>query len=56
VTSSARVLIADEPDVSKALQLLLKGEAYQTDTADSPAAVVRAVGRIIKLRDGFMEN
>jgi DNA-binding NtrC family response regulator len=45
-SSSARVLIADDqPDVIKALQLLLKGEAYQTDTADSPAAVLRAVER-----------
>jgi DNA-binding NtrC family response regulator len=46
VPFSARILIADDqPDVIKALQLLLKAEAYQTDTADSPAAVLRAVER-----------
>ena len=42
----SRVLIADDQrDVIEALQLLLKAEAYQTDTADSPAAVLRAVER-----------
>ena len=39
-SSAARVLIADDQrDVVEALRLLLKAEAYQTDTADSPAAV-----------------
>jgi DNA-binding NtrC family response regulator len=46
MSSGARVLIADDQrDVIEALQLLLKAEAYQTDTADSPAAVLRAVER-----------
>jgi len=47
VTSqSARVLIADDQrDVVDALRLLLKAESYQTDTADSPAAVLKAVER-----------
>ena len=44
--ANARVLIADDQrDVIEALQLLLKAEAYQTDTADSPAAVLKAVER-----------
>jgi DNA-binding NtrC family response regulator len=39
-----RVLVADDqPDVLEALRLLLKGEAYQVETAQSPAAVVHAV-------------
>ena len=42
----ARILIADDQrDVIEALKLLLKSEAYHTDTADSPAAVLRAVER-----------
>ena len=46
MSSGARVLIADDQrDVIEALKLLLKAEAYQTDTADSPAAVLRAVER-----------
>ena len=46
MSSGGRVLIADDQrDVIEALKLLLKAEAYQTDTADSPAAVLRAVER-----------
>jgi len=46
VTASARILIADDqPDVIEALRLLLKSEAYQIDTADSPAGVLKAVQR-----------
>jgi DNA-binding NtrC family response regulator len=42
----ARILIADDqPDVLEALRLLLKPEGYHTDTADSPAAVVRSLER-----------
>jgi DNA-binding NtrC family response regulator len=45
-TDSSRVLIADDqPDVLEALRLLLKPEGYLVDTADSPAAVVRALER-----------
>ena len=45
-SQSARVLIADDQrDVVDALRLLLKAESYQTDTADSPAAVLKAVER-----------
>jgi DNA-binding NtrC family response regulator len=41
-----RILIADDqPDVLEALRLLLKPEGYQTDTADSPAAVLRTLER-----------
>ncbi|HND61939.1 MAG TPA: sigma-54 dependent transcriptional regulator [Opitutaceae bacterium] len=40
----ARILIADDqPDVLEALRLLLKCEGYQTETAKSPAAVLKAV-------------
>jgi len=40
----ARILIADDqPDVLEALRLLLKGEGYQIDTADSPARVLKAL-------------
>src|SRR5258705_8922361 len=43
VSASVRVLIADDQrDVVEALRLLLKAEAYQTDTANSPAAVLKA--------------
>jgi len=46
VSASARVLIADDQrDVVEALRLLLKAEAYQTDSAHSPAAVLKAVER-----------
>lgn len=39
-----RILIADDqPDVIEALRLLLKGEGYATESAKSPAAVVKAV-------------
>ena len=39
-----RTLIADDqPDVSAALRLLLKGAGYQTEAADSPAAVLDAI-------------
>jgi DNA-binding NtrC family response regulator len=41
----ARILIADDqPDVLEALRLLLKGEGYQTESADSPGSIVTAVG------------
>ena len=39
-----RILIADDqPDVLEALRLLLKGEGYQIDTVDSPAAALSAL-------------
>lgn len=39
-----RILIADDqPDVLEALRLLLKGEGYQTETAASPAAVLKTL-------------
>ena len=39
-----RILIADDQaDVLAALRLLLKGERFQTETASSPAAVLKAV-------------
>jgi DNA-binding NtrC family response regulator len=39
-----RLLIADDqPDVLEALRLLVKGEGYQADTVESPAAVLRAL-------------
>jgi phosphoserine phosphatase RsbU/P len=39
-----RTLIADDhPDVLAALRLLLKGEGFQTESANSPAAVIEAV-------------
>src|SRR4026209_1989810 len=39
-----RTLIADDqPDVLAALRLLLKGAGYQTEAADSPAAVLNAL-------------
>ena len=39
-----RILIADDqPDVLEALRLLLKGEGYGTESARSPAAVIKAV-------------
>ncbi len=42
--NSARVLIAeDQPAVSEALRILLKGEGYQTEQANSPAGLMRAV-------------
>ena len=40
----ARILIADDqPDVLEALRLLLKGEGYRTESANSPAAVLAAL-------------
>ena len=46
VSGSARILIADDQrDVLEALRLLLKGERYQIDTADSPAGVIKAIER-----------
>jgi DNA-binding NtrC family response regulator len=39
-----RLLIADDqPDVLEALRLLLKGEGYQIDAVQSPAALLRAL-------------
>ncbi|MBI4263076.1 MAG: sigma-54-dependent Fis family transcriptional regulator [Acidobacteria bacterium] len=44
--AGARILIADDQrDVLEALRLLLKGDGYQIDTADSPAAVLQALER-----------
>ena len=43
-TQIPRTLIADDqPDVRAALRLLLKGAGYQTEAADSPAAVLAAI-------------
>ena len=43
-STSPRVLIADDQrDVLEALRLLLKGEGYQVDTVDSPAAALNAL-------------
>ena len=43
-SGSPHVLVADDqPDVLEALRLLLKGEGYVIDTAESPAARARAV-------------
>jgi DNA-binding NtrC family response regulator len=39
-----RILIADDqPDILEALRLLLKGEGYQTESADSPGGIMTAV-------------
>jgi len=39
-----RILIADDqPDVLEALRMLLKGEGYQTESATTPAGILRAV-------------
>jgi sigma-B regulation protein RsbU (phosphoserine phosphatase) len=44
VAQAPRTLIADDqPDVLAALRLLLKGAGYQTEAADSPAAVLDAI-------------
>lgn len=41
-----RTLIADDqPDVLAALRLLLKGAGYQTEAADSPAAILNAIAQ-----------
>jgi len=47
VTETApRLLIADDqPDVLEALRLLLKGQRYRLDTADSPGAILKALER-----------
>jgi len=43
-SASARILIADDqPDVVEALRFLLKGEGYETEGVNSPAAVLQAV-------------
>jgi DNA-binding NtrC family response regulator len=40
------ILIADDqPDVLEALRFLVKGEGYQAETVNSPAAVVDALER-----------
>ncbi|MGH9432479.1 MAG: PP2C family protein-serine/threonine phosphatase [Terriglobia bacterium] len=45
-SGSPRILIADDqPDVLEALQLLLKGEGYETETAGSPDDAVRQFER-----------
>ncbi len=42
--SKQRILIADDqPDVLIALRLLLKGEGYETESANSPAAILAAL-------------
>ena len=44
--AASRILIADDqPDVLEALRLLLKPEGYAIETADSPAAALRALER-----------
>jgi phosphoserine phosphatase RsbU/P len=44
IAQTPRTLIADDqPDVRAALRLLLKGAGYQTEAADSPAAVLDAI-------------
>jgi DNA-binding NtrC family response regulator len=44
--TSPRILVADDqPDVLEALRLMLKGEGYQIDTVESPAAVTSALER-----------
>ena len=43
-TQVSRILIADDQrDVLEALRLLAKGEGYQADTVDSPAAALKAL-------------
>ena len=43
--SRTRILIGDDqPDILEALRLLLKPEGYEVETANSPGAVIRAVG------------
>ncbi len=42
--SDSRILIADDqPDVLEALRLLLKGEGFQIESVNSPAAVLTAI-------------
>jgi len=43
-SSPPRVLVADDqPDVLEALRLLFKGEGYQTEVANSPGAILKAL-------------
>src|SRR5262245_40552971 len=43
-SAAPRVLIADDqPDVLEALRLLFKSEGYQTEVANSPAAILEAL-------------
>ena len=45
-STSPRVLIADDQrDVLEALRLLLKGQGYQIDTVESPAAALTALSQ-----------
>ena len=45
MATTARILIADDQaDVREALRLLLKGEKYETEDAESPSAVLKEVG------------
>jgi sigma-B regulation protein RsbU (phosphoserine phosphatase) len=45
-TMESRILIADDqPDVLRALCLLLKGHGYSTETVTSPANLLEALGR-----------
>jgi CheY-like chemotaxis protein len=40
-----RILIGDDqPDILEALRLLLKPEGFEIETANSPGAVIRAIG------------
>ena len=44
MSTSPRILIADDqPDVLEALRLLIKGEGYQIDTANSPTGILKAL-------------
>ena len=54
-----RVLVCDDqPDVREALRLLLKGQGWQTATADSPEALLEKARTeafdLILLRDGCL--
>ena len=45
MTAIRQVLVADDnPDVLVALRLLLKSEGYRVEVADSPQAVLKAIG------------
>ena len=45
-TMESRILIADDqPDVLRALCLLLKGHGYSTETVTSPSDLLEALGR-----------
>jgi DNA-binding NtrC family response regulator len=44
MAKTQRILIADDqPDVREALRLLLKGEKYETEEAQSPSGVIKAL-------------